>query len=76
MQESTLFVNLDLEGGGKKRKKKTYTKPKWPGLVDTDEQASLAATVVVVSLCRLPIRCKTLGRQTLLDGFSRRWVFR
>ncbi|CAE7288679.1 DRG2 [Symbiodinium sp. CCMP2592] len=27
-EESTLFVNLDLEGGGKKRKKKTYTKPK------------------------------------------------
>merc|ERR1712196_759185 len=26
--ESTLFLNLELEGGGKKRKKKTYTKPK------------------------------------------------
>mmetsp|Transcript_92111 Transcript_92111/g.265786 ORF Transcript_92111/g.265786 Transcript_92111/m.265786 type:complete len:156 (-) Transcript_92111:60-527(-) len=26
--ESTVFVNLELEGGGKKRKKKTYTKPK------------------------------------------------
>ena len=32
-EESTLFLNLDLEGGGKKRKKKTYTKPKPPGLV-------------------------------------------
>ena len=27
-EESTLFLNLALEGGGKKRKKKTYTKPK------------------------------------------------
>ena len=27
-EESTLFVNAGLEGGGKKRKKKTYTKPK------------------------------------------------
>merc|ERR1712194_158465 len=27
-EESTVFLNLDLEGGGKKRKKKTYTKPK------------------------------------------------
>mmetsp|Transcript_109567 Transcript_109567/g.353567 ORF Transcript_109567/g.353567 Transcript_109567/m.353567 type:complete len:156 (+) Transcript_109567:113-580(+) len=26
--ESTLFLNLELQGGGKKRKKKTYTKPK------------------------------------------------
>merc|ERR1712194_1004683 len=26
--ESTVFLNLELEGGGKKRKKKTYTKPK------------------------------------------------
>mmetsp|Transcript_17441 Transcript_17441/g.28785 ORF Transcript_17441/g.28785 Transcript_17441/m.28785 type:complete len:155 (+) Transcript_17441:71-535(+) len=26
--ESTIFVSLGLEGGGKKRKKKTYTKPK------------------------------------------------
>merc|ERR1712194_713603 len=26
--DSTVFVNLALEGGGKKRKKKTYTKPK------------------------------------------------
>ena len=26
--ESTVFVNLELAGGGKKRKKKTYTKPK------------------------------------------------
>merc|ERR1719161_651908 len=26
--ESTLFVSLDFLGGGKKRKKKTYTKPK------------------------------------------------
>eukprot|EP00448_Togula_jolla_P034800 CAMPEP_0170624590 /NCGR_PEP_ID=MMETSP0224-20130122/30310_1 /TAXON_ID=285029 /ORGANISM="Togula jolla, Strain CCCM 725" /LENGTH=157 /DNA_ID=CAMNT_0010951115 /DNA_START=104 /DNA_END=577 /DNA_ORIENTATION=+ len=26
--ESTLFLNLGLDGGGKKRKKKTYTKPK------------------------------------------------
>merc|ERR1712238_484311 len=26
--ESTVFLNLDVEGGGKKRKKKTYTKPK------------------------------------------------
>mmetsp|Transcript_81645 Transcript_81645/g.155014 ORF Transcript_81645/g.155014 Transcript_81645/m.155014 type:complete len:157 (-) Transcript_81645:90-560(-) len=29
-EESTIFLNLDLEGGGKKRKKKTYTKPKKP----------------------------------------------
>nr|ADV03058.1 ribosomal protein S27a [Amphidinium carterae] len=27
-EESTLFLNLELLGGGKKRKKKTYTKPK------------------------------------------------
>ena len=27
-EESTLFMNRDLLGGGKKRKKKTYTKPK------------------------------------------------
>ena len=27
-EESTLFLALDLEGGAKKRKKKTYTKPK------------------------------------------------
>merc|ERR1712194_466700 len=26
--ESTLFLNSELAGGGKKRKKKTYTKPK------------------------------------------------
>merc|ERR1712061_344106 len=26
--ESTLFLSLELAGGGKKRKKKTYTKPK------------------------------------------------
>ena len=26
--EATLFVSPELEGGGKKRKKKTYTKPK------------------------------------------------
>merc|ERR1712085_74411 len=26
--ESTVFLNLELAGGGKKRKKKTYTKPK------------------------------------------------
>merc|ERR1712194_779744 len=26
--ESTVFLNLELEGGGKKRKKKTYTKSK------------------------------------------------
>ena len=26
--DSTVFLSLDLEGGGKKRKKKTYTKPK------------------------------------------------
>merc|ERR1712008_435148 len=26
--ESTLFLNSELVGGGKKRKKKTYTKPK------------------------------------------------
>ena len=26
--ESTVFLSLGLEGGGKKRKKKTYTKPK------------------------------------------------
>merc|ERR1719399_2698788 len=25
--ESTVFLTMDLEGGGKKRKKKTYTKP-------------------------------------------------
>ncbi|CAE7827113.1 DRG2 [Symbiodinium sp. CCMP2456] len=47
-QESTLFVNLDLEGGGKKRKKKTYTKPKWPGLVN--EQADSAVKAVSVSV--------------------------
>ena len=27
-QESTVFVTAGLDGGGKKRKKKTYTKPK------------------------------------------------
>jgi hypothetical protein len=27
-QESTVFVSSGLDGGGKKRKKKTYTKPK------------------------------------------------
>merc|ERR1712238_351150 len=27
-EESTIFLNFDLAGGGKKRKKKTYTKPK------------------------------------------------
>jgi small subunit ribosomal protein S27Ae len=27
-EESTLYVLLDLEGGGKKRKKKTYSTPK------------------------------------------------
>jgi len=27
-EESTLFLSMGLEGGGKKRKKKTYTKPK------------------------------------------------
>mmetsp|Transcript_63249 Transcript_63249/g.117681 ORF Transcript_63249/g.117681 Transcript_63249/m.117681 type:complete len:155 (+) Transcript_63249:105-569(+) len=27
-EESTLFLNLELLGGAKKRKKKTYTKPK------------------------------------------------
>merc|ERR1712025_995136 len=26
--ESTLFMSLELDGGAKKRKKKTYTKPK------------------------------------------------
>ena len=26
--ESTLFLSMELSGGGKKRKKKTYTKPK------------------------------------------------
>ncbi|CAJ1433304.1 unnamed protein product [Effrenium voratum] len=26
--ESTVFLSMDLSGGGKKRKKKTYTKPK------------------------------------------------
>merc|ERR1719215_1829123 len=26
--EASVFVNLELAGGGKKRKKKTYTKPK------------------------------------------------
>ena len=28
VQESTVFVTAGLDGGGKKRKKKTYTKPK------------------------------------------------
>merc|ERR1719163_1609987 len=27
-EESTVFLSLGLEGGGKKRKKRTYTKPK------------------------------------------------
>ena len=49
-QESTLFVNLDLEGGGKKRKKKTYTKPKCPGLVfEINEQADSATRTVDLS---------------------------
>jgi len=28
VEESTVFLSLELAGGGKKRKKKTYTKPK------------------------------------------------
>lgn len=42
-QESTVFVSSGLDGGGKKRKKKTYTKPKllrWQIWNDMDRYGS------------------------------------